>query len=404
MRTRITFLAFVVAGVTLLVPAAASAQELPMCDPTTIETIFPDPEPDDRLPFAPLPDLIDHPEDGPRQIDFVVKQENCSPFVYDMLSPYGQQPTIISEFAADRPNGRLHKGADISNPKMTPVYAVSEGFVTWILDEREGDCCALAIRHPDGWTSYYIHLNNDTFGTDDGLGYGIAPGLTLDSTVEAGQLIGWVGDSGNAEETPPHVHFELRMPGNAPVDPAASLQAATRATTIETSANRDFVLPFADDDGTYLEPVLGRLASLGIITGCGDPDGTAFCANDPLTQADAVELIAAFTGVTVDPDAVLAPTTPADIPKLDETSTVARCEASHCAATTLTGADVEALLDAAFSTGDAEHIAELGELPKLLLGRCEDVVSETLTTRGDLVVYLAEQTGLVTTVPCGMLR
>ena len=46
--------------------------------------------------------------------------------------------------------------------------------------------------------------------------------------MEAGQIIGWVGDSGNAEFTPPHLHFEIRMPNGLPVDPYKSLKAAKR--------------------------------------------------------------------------------------------------------------------------------------------------------------------------------
>ena len=51
----------------------------------------------------------------------------------------------------------------------------------------------------------------------------IAPGLVKGSLVAAGQLIGWVGDSGNASEGHPHLHFELRMGGRS-VDPVIYLQ------------------------------------------------------------------------------------------------------------------------------------------------------------------------------------
>jgi hypothetical protein len=64
-----------------------------------------------------------------------------------------------------------------------------------------------------GWSAIYVHVNNDTPGTDDGKGTanwafpaGIAPG----ARVLAGQLVAWRGDSGDAEGTGPHLHFELR--------------------------------------------------------------------------------------------------------------------------------------------------------------------------------------------------
>jgi hypothetical protein len=101
-----------------------------------------------------------------------------------------------------------HHAQDIMAPKMTEVYAVATGTVTWI----GSTCCTITIAHDDGWQSHYVHLNNDTPGTDDGQGWGIAPGIVAGTRVERGQLIGWVGDSGNAEETAPHLHFELKAP------------------------------------------------------------------------------------------------------------------------------------------------------------------------------------------------
>ena len=92
--------------------------------------------------------------------------------------------------------------------KMVPVVAAAAGTIGWV----SSTCCALEIEHDDGWSSMYIHLNNDTPGTDDGLGWGIMPGLERGVHVDAGQLIGWVGDSGNAEWTGSHLHFELHTP------------------------------------------------------------------------------------------------------------------------------------------------------------------------------------------------
>jgi hypothetical protein len=115
---------------------------------------------------------------------------------------------------------------DVLADKGTAVVAVADGTVAWIHDGRRGRCCDVAIRHRDGWRSRYFHLNNDTPGSDDGRAVGIAPGIRPDAPVVAGQLVGWVGDSGNAEETVPHLHFELRRPNGTPIDPLPSLRAA----------------------------------------------------------------------------------------------------------------------------------------------------------------------------------
>jgi hypothetical protein len=156
---------------------------------------------------------------------------------YQMLFPVasGADYTYYRDtFWASRPNG-LHHAQDIMAPKMTPVVAPVAGTIGWVnwssdpYDPRPNPhrCCTLTINHDDGWSSWYIHLNNDTPGTDDGLGWGIAPGIAPGVRVSPGQVVGWVGDSGNAEDTPPHLHFELRDPEGTIVNPIAALDAAT---------------------------------------------------------------------------------------------------------------------------------------------------------------------------------
>jgi peptidoglycan hydrolase-like protein with peptidoglycan-binding domain len=116
--------------------------------------------------------------------------------------------------------------------KMTPVVAVAPGVVRLVnWSSRPDDlnperCCTLVIRHDDGWESWYIHLDNDTTGTDDGKGWGIKRAIKPGVRVEAGQHIAWVGDSGNAENTAPHIHFELRDPSGTVVNPYSSLVKA----------------------------------------------------------------------------------------------------------------------------------------------------------------------------------
>ena len=146
--------------------------------------------------------------------------------VYPLVFPLAGTYTLTDSFGDPRGRGRRHAGVDILADRMTPVLAAADGTVRWLKDERGGDCCDVALLHDDGWRSRYIHLNNDTPGTDDGRAVGIAPGIRKGARVVAGQVIGWVGDSGNAEATVPHLHFELRRPDGTPVDPLPSLKAA----------------------------------------------------------------------------------------------------------------------------------------------------------------------------------
>jgi hypothetical protein len=157
--------------------------------------------------------------------------------VYPMVFPVQGGDYYYSDtFGDPRGAGRVHEGQDIMTfgVKGLPVVAAASGIVGWMHDEQGGNCCALEIEHDDGWSTVYIHLNNDTQNpdgsyTDDDQGYGIAPGIVQGASVEAGQLIGWVGDSGNAKGVAPHLHFELRDPNGVAVNPYDSLQAAELA-------------------------------------------------------------------------------------------------------------------------------------------------------------------------------
>lgn len=135
---------------------------------------------------------------------------------------------------------RRHIGQDLMAAKMTPLLAADNGVVTSLKRESYvGEGNYLAIRTDTGWTFNYLHINNDTPGTDDGRGtasYAFAPGIAVGVRVVRGQLVAYVGDSGNAEATAPHCHFELHQ-GDAwsgtvynpiySLDPARRLSAAT---------------------------------------------------------------------------------------------------------------------------------------------------------------------------------
>lgn len=127
---------------------------------------------------------------------------------------------------------REHFGVDILTYgwKGLPVVAAQDGRVTKVTYDEGNAGCAIRIRGRDRWETRYVHLNNDVPGSDE-TGYPCpAPGIEVGSEVSAGQIIGWVGDSGNAEHTVPNLHFELRTPGGYPVDPYPSLRASRKIT------------------------------------------------------------------------------------------------------------------------------------------------------------------------------
>ena len=128
---------------------------------------------------------------------------------------------IMSHFYDDwgeiRGNGkRIHEGIDIRAQKGSPIVAIADGRVNTI-SYSESSGYYIAIDHQNGWLSLYVHLDDDINGNDNlgGKDTAFADGIYLGGEVVAGQTIGYVGDSGNADGTVPHVHFEVRYMGKS---------------------------------------------------------------------------------------------------------------------------------------------------------------------------------------------
>ena len=141
--------------------------------------------------------------------------------------------TFIDDFGSPRA-AHSHIGIDLIGPKMTPLYAAVDGHVSYIVVPEASWGYQITLKDADGWTYHYIHINNDTPGTNDGKGgtkHAYAAGLQRGSAVTKGQLIGWLGDSGNAEGVTPHLHFEIHRPDGSPMNPYASLLSAKGVTT-----------------------------------------------------------------------------------------------------------------------------------------------------------------------------
>lgn len=266
-------------------PVTVVPYELPagMCRPVTVDDVL------------EAEAAITNPDPA---LDIVVPATDCDPFSYAMVFPVQGWSWMASPFGAHRDGGaRRHEGVDVMAPKMARVVAVADGVVAWIEDGSSSSrCCSIQITHEDGWHSLYLHLNNDTSGTDDGLGTGIAFGLREGDEVLAGQVIGYVGDSGNAEPTPAHLHFELHRPDGMAVDAAASLTAALGELPAEQRAPGGSTLfgsspvgaasgAFRDDDALPAARWIDVLASRGLVAAC-DEAGAEFCPGATMTGSD----------------------------------------------------------------------------------------------------------------------
>jgi murein DD-endopeptidase MepM/ murein hydrolase activator NlpD len=126
---------------------------------------------------------------------------------------------VRSVFGMPRDSGkRHHEGVDIFAPRLTPVLAVADGRVTPRENELGGNIVWLST---PGVSYYYAHLERAA----------VTPG----QRVRAGDVIGFVGNSGNAVTTDPHLHFGVYRWGKGAIDPLPLLQARRFAKPAEAS-------------------------------------------------------------------------------------------------------------------------------------------------------------------------
>jgi murein DD-endopeptidase MepM/ murein hydrolase activator NlpD len=112
---------------------------------------------------------------------------------------------IRDTWGAQRPGGRRHEGVDIFAPRGTPVVSATRGLV-WKVGENALGGNVVWVLGPGGDLHYYAHLDR-------------VADIVPRQRVEAGTVIGTVGSSGNAERTPPHLHYGLYRRGGGAINP-----------------------------------------------------------------------------------------------------------------------------------------------------------------------------------------
>lgn len=173
----------------------------------------------------------------------IPSQVCAADFVRDIAFPTDPSAVTYTDDFGEARAGHPHEGIDIIGPKMTPLYAAADGVVSYITIPEASWGYHLVIRDKDGYEYNYLHINNDTPGTDDGKGgieHAFAPGIVRGAEVKRGQLVAWMGDSGNAEDIASHLHFEIRQ-NDIALDPYKSLLAAEdsagKADTVLVESN-----------------------------------------------------------------------------------------------------------------------------------------------------------------------
>jgi putative cell wall-binding protein len=136
--------------------------------------------------------------------------------VVDIMFPVAGEVRYSNDYHSDRGGGtRIHQGTDIMGRKLQPLHATVDGVICYIngIDEPMPSWgYSITLCGDDGLDYRYVHINNDNPGTDDGQGgpgWAYAPGIRKGLRVARGEWLAYMGDSGNAEGTPPHLHFEI---------------------------------------------------------------------------------------------------------------------------------------------------------------------------------------------------
>jgi murein DD-endopeptidase MepM/ murein hydrolase activator NlpD len=112
------------------------------------------------------------------------------------VCPVAGPVAFVNDWHAPRSGGRLHLGTDMFSKYGTPLVAVVDGTIRWDNDDLGG--WGIWLDGKDGVSYYYAHLSKYE---------GFA------RPVLKGDVIGYVGDSGNAKGGPSHLHFGIRSGG-----------------------------------------------------------------------------------------------------------------------------------------------------------------------------------------------
>jgi hypothetical protein len=210
--------------------------------------------------------------------------------VVDITFPVDGPVSYINDYHHARSRG-AHGATDLMGEYGLPVHAAVGGTVTMITGEDGNPPSwgyAIYIRGDDGRTYVYIHL-----GRQDGPpSEAYASGITRGTQVERGQHIGYLGHSGNASPSAPHLHFEIH--DDEVTDPYGDNRRNPYQSLKDAEARGDYPgsVQAGAEPGPYSDvpadhPHVNGIKAIvdaKITAGC-NPDGTRYCPQRDVTRA-----------------------------------------------------------------------------------------------------------------------
>ena len=108
-----------------------------------------------------------------------------------------QKDQLTRSFADARTGNRVHEALDILAPRNTPVKAVEDGRIARLFNSKAGGLTVYQFDPSERFCYYYAHLERYAGGLHEG------------DSIKKGQVLGYVGTSGNAPRDTPHLHFAV---------------------------------------------------------------------------------------------------------------------------------------------------------------------------------------------------
>ena len=267
--------------------ASTQAEAPPTATPTTTTPAKPNrpaadpPKSRKPLPKPPEPGVLPHKPGSVFRIPPTDVSAPLSPGGY-VFPVYGPS-SFVDTFRAARAGVIWHHGQDIFAPLGAPLLAVADGTVFSVGWNDLGGY-RLWLRDRQGNQFYYAHLS------------AFSPLAVDGNEVKAGDVVGFVGNTGDAQTTPYHLHFEIHPVGLLPlgydgvVNPFPYLSAWRRLEDVTFAAGRGWAPP-VPANATAPRPAAFLLGSTDISSASGlDPSSLDRALTAPVSQGDGATL------------------------------------------------------------------------------------------------------------------
>ena len=204
----------VMAAIVVMFPSGAASVTAPLNDAVTRVEVKPtkkdEPTPVSLPPAttaSPPPEVVSYPHEDLRQRNLTLPVQGI------------KRQDLTDTFNDMRGTSRRHEALDVLAPRNTPVVAVEDGTVAKLFVSEAGGLTLYQFDPASQYAYYYAHLER------------YADGLKEGEPVKRGQVIGYVGTTGNAPRDTPHLHFAIFKLGEdkkwwqgTPVDPYSVLK------------------------------------------------------------------------------------------------------------------------------------------------------------------------------------